>query len=714
MLLKTHSFEFGEYFLDTEEKILLCQGETVSITPKVYELLYFLVKNHGHLVEKDAIMGEVWADSFVEESNLTYTIRQLRKILEDNARDPKFIETVSGRGYRFIAEVSEVNSETNGHPKKIEVENSFENGSFLADKFSNKTLSKKYLFQRNLLLITTFGILIVFGILSANFFTGNEKSLASKKLKIKTIKTNGKSLNATISPDGKYIAYSDENDEKISLWLQDLESSEKVQILSPSDEFYFGLVFSSDGKSIYFVRGNQRRSYKADVYRVSAFGGIPEKIIEHAEGWISLSPDDERISFVRADENANYSLYIADSDGKNERKLVTTQAPERIGANQFSPDSRTIAFAAGQSNDGTNDFRLMKVDVESKIATEISTQKFFNIKHLAWMPNGKDLLISAREAYGNSYKLWKISDNSKQTENLMEDAASYSELSLDKAGKKLLVTRLKNSFQMSLSSFNDPDKKRVMAAASTVKFISDSEIVYSTDQGELWKIGINGAGQQQLTSDDSINSNALISPGGKQLFFRSNRSGSHQIWRMDLDGSNKVQITKKVGGFPKFISSDQKRIFFESNLYRTIWEVSADGENEEKEKWDRKLFYSAFSKDGAKIAYLHHDELKNRKLDIEIANIKDKSLIRKISLAEQGMKPVKLAWLNDNETLLYITRNEFGYKLWKQKIDTDSPQFIGDLGNELIRDFSVSPNNENFIVIVGEWLEDIILIEGFN
>jgi Tol biopolymer transport system component len=693
------------------KKVLLHRGEPVSITPKIYDLLCFLVKNHSHLVEKDSIMDEVWADSFVEESNLTYSIRQLRKILKDDARNPKFIETVPRRGYRFIAEVSEVNSKTDKYTSNFILEN--ESKEFITDKLSDKSLSKNYLVQRNLLLIITLGILIVFGIFSINSLTVNEKSFTSKNLSIKTIKTNGKSLITTISPDGKYIAYSDESDEKVSLWLQNIDTSEKKQILPPGDVYYFGVAFSNDGNSIYFVR-NKQAGNKADIYRVSTFGGIPEKIIKHAEGWISLSPDDKHISFVRADENSNYSLYTADSDGKNEQKLVTKQYPGTIGANRFLPDGQSIAYAAGQSDDGTSDFRLIKIDLENKVKTEITPQTFYVIKNLSWMPNGKDLLISASDSHGKPLKLWKVSGDTKRAEKLLEDSAKYSNLSLDKAGKRLLATKLTNNFQISLSSFSSPNSKKLLATANTANFISDSEIVYSNAEGELWKIDINGKGQRQLTNSDSINNTALISPNKKHIYFKSNRSGSKQIWRMDTDGSNKIQITKKVGGDPKFISSGQNQLFYESNLYGTIWKVSANGDDLEKEIWDKKLFYSAFTEDGTKIAYLYHNESKEKQLQIEIYKIEDKSLIRKISLLEKGLKPVRLAWLADNKTLLYITKDEFDYKLWKQNIYSDSQEFIADIGKEQIRDFSVSPNGENFILISGEWLQDVILIEGFN
>ena len=105
MLLEMQKFEFGDFLLDAKEKVLQRDGKPLPVTPKALELLLVLVENHGHLVEKNELMKAVWADSFVEEGNLAFTIRLLRKALDDDAQKPRFIETVPKRGYRFIAEV---------------------------------------------------------------------------------------------------------------------------------------------------------------------------------------------------------------------------------------------------------------------------------------------------------------------------------------------------------------------------------------------------------------------------------------------------------------------------------------------------------------------------------------------------------------------------------------------------------------------------------
>src|SRR5215831_20967413 len=110
MSLQTkHIYEFGPFRLDEAEHLLLRDGEAVPLTPKAFDLLLALVERHGHLLEKDELLKTVWPDTFVEESNLSSNISQLRKALGDGENGQRYIETAPKRGYRFVAQVREMN-----------------------------------------------------------------------------------------------------------------------------------------------------------------------------------------------------------------------------------------------------------------------------------------------------------------------------------------------------------------------------------------------------------------------------------------------------------------------------------------------------------------------------------------------------------------------------------------------------------------------------
>ena len=96
-----HVYEFGNFRLDTKEKTLFRDNKPVPLRPKVFATLQVFVEHAGHLLEKDELMQKIWKDQFVEESNLSFNIKVLRRVLEDDAHQPRFIETVPRRGYRY-------------------------------------------------------------------------------------------------------------------------------------------------------------------------------------------------------------------------------------------------------------------------------------------------------------------------------------------------------------------------------------------------------------------------------------------------------------------------------------------------------------------------------------------------------------------------------------------------------------------------------------
>src|SRR4029450_10902835 len=100
------SYAFGPFRLDPAEKVLLREGNPVSLTPKTFETLTALLERHGHVVTKEDLLRTVWPDTFVEENNLAQHISTLRRVLGEDDAGRQFIETVPKRGYRFVGLVT--------------------------------------------------------------------------------------------------------------------------------------------------------------------------------------------------------------------------------------------------------------------------------------------------------------------------------------------------------------------------------------------------------------------------------------------------------------------------------------------------------------------------------------------------------------------------------------------------------------------------------
>lgn len=104
------AFEFSGLHLDLPAQRLTVNGRTVDLRPKIWTLLNYMVVRPGILLTKDELMVAIWGDRIVTEASLNQAVRELRKTLGDDARSPKFIETVHRRGFRFIASTGEGDS----------------------------------------------------------------------------------------------------------------------------------------------------------------------------------------------------------------------------------------------------------------------------------------------------------------------------------------------------------------------------------------------------------------------------------------------------------------------------------------------------------------------------------------------------------------------------------------------------------------------------
>jgi TolB-like protein/Flp pilus assembly protein TadD len=98
-------YRFGDFRVEASKRKLLQNGEPAPLTPKVFDTLLHLVAHHGELVEKDELMRAIWPRTVVEENNLSQNIAALRRVLQDRHGENRYIVTVPGHGYQFVADV---------------------------------------------------------------------------------------------------------------------------------------------------------------------------------------------------------------------------------------------------------------------------------------------------------------------------------------------------------------------------------------------------------------------------------------------------------------------------------------------------------------------------------------------------------------------------------------------------------------------------------
>ena len=703
MSLEAQSFEFGEFVLDADEKVLLRNGKPTAITPKVFDLLLFLVQNHGHLIEKKALMEKVWADSFVEESNLTFSIRQLRKILGDGAHNSKFIETIPKRGYRFIGKIEAGNIENGGSEKT--------NASLVPvsvkpplDGWSSRPV-----------FLSILAILSTTVLLSAGFFiwrgeqAGNDKAFfdADSPLKFETVVSSDRPMTAAISSDGKYIAYSRTTNGLQSLWVRQSSSGVDTQVVDPEDGIiYLGMKFSGSGEYIYFSR--RLRDEPAHIDRVSILGGTTKvNILKNVDGAFSISPNDRLISFRRY-EPEKRSLLIANIDGSNTRQIFETT--KTFTDNIFSPDGKTIAFASGQSGAGDQDFSVYTIDVENGKVKPATDFKWHHVRGVVWLPDQSGLLVTARIKNDDPQQLWRISLPTGEVKKITNTQNDFGSISATRDFSRILLMQSSLSSNLDLASSAAFDNVQPVTPASAgIVWTHDGDLIYTSASGgnsDIWLLKTDRKNQKQLTTENSADFNPRISPDGRYIVFVSDRAGKNNIWRINADGSSPVKLTDGDGEkYPAFMP-DGQFVVFNSAKDGALWKVPIEG-GEPTQISGKRQYNVSISPDGTTFAHFTKVDGEQK---LVIKSFEDDEVLKVFDTPAGLFTGREIVWPKNGKFLLYAAEdsNNVG-NLWRQPLNGGSPEKFTNYTSEEIFYFDFSLDGSEIALVRGLWNHDVVL-----
>lgn len=278
-------YEFGDFHLDVEERILSRDGEAITLAPKTFDLLLALVERPGHLLDKDELLRVVWPDAFVEETNLTSNISLLRKALGENGNGHGFIETVPKRGYRFVAPVKTF-AESNPHdvaPSSLPA-----SLPSLPSAPANTSFFRRY--KKILLVMATLGVLLSVVAL----FVSSRQSTTTPSVLSKLWRATyepGLQCEPTWSPDGNYLAFSSDQAGNFDIWVRPAGEGDAVQVTKSSAHDWQPDWSPTDGAIVF-------RSERdgGGLYVMPALGGSERRIADFGY-YPRWSPDGSQILF---------------------------------------------------------------------------------------------------------------------------------------------------------------------------------------------------------------------------------------------------------------------------------------------------------------------------------------------------------------------------------------------------------------------------------
>jgi DNA-binding winged helix-turn-helix (wHTH) protein/Tol biopolymer transport system component len=735
------TFTFAEFEVDAAKRLLLKAGQPVALNPKTFDLLLTLVENHGEVVHKNDLLDKVWANQFVEENNLTVHISALRKALGERKDEHRFLVTVPGKGYKFVADVKIPNNEgeiliesrtisrvlIEEETGEKDLEDEITVGNFQRlkeDKFSKLKFNFSPVIIISSLAIIT--LVAAFGFWSWN----GEKKPDNRELKLIKLTASGKVTNATLTPDGKYAVFAQTEDGGESLWLRQTSTGSQTQILSVKPLKFVGLAISPDANSIYAtVFGGDMPD--PQIWRVPLIGGAVEEIKEIITGAaVSLSPDGRRFAFTESRSGLKETHFgVADSNGTNKQILIRATDGKRSFPNfdsssvAWSPDGSEIACVVEEKiSDDTNKTGILLVDPATGSEKFVSEKRWDRIEHLAWI-DAENLAFVAYKFISRQGQIWSISRNTGEVRQITNDLNNY--VWLASADGKLLTVQQNSVSHLTVSDFDEKAERiepREISKESgyidNLAWSADGAILYSSSASgkrEIWRVNSDGSNATQLTVDANVTFGLSISPVDGSLVFCSTDNGKHSLRLADADGRNMRRLTESAEDvFPNF-TADGRAVIFQRGLNNktlTLWRIGIN---------DRKLLqltatqasHPAVSPDGAQTAYYFMDREIDNLWRIGLISSESGTFIGKLTLPPNATDR-RMRWHPGGKFIGQIFYKGENINLLLLPIDGGQSQVISGLGKGDVNWFDWSSDGKQLAVSQTTETQDIILISNFR
>ena len=737
-----HFYDFDRFRIDATERVLLSDGEIVTLTQKAFDVLLVLVERRGQIVSKEELMELVWPDTFVEEGNLSQNIYTLRKVLGQTNDGQDFIKTIPKRGYRFVSTVSEhkelqpeVTSESpaaRNLPSKPATSNSVvvqfprEHRAPVRQPVEEnwrQSISRHKMLAVTLavLFLGSVGSLIWLGASSDwNLFSNG----STGKLTLTNLTTTGNVACSAISPDGKFVAYAvTETPQRSSLWLMQLASLNAQQIVAPAELQYHAMTFSPDGQFIYYVA--REPQLPRTLFRVSVLGGASKKLLDNVQTAISFSPNGSRFVFRRSlDGRREAVLFAANADGSGEKELASVKFPEGIGDPAWSPDGNIIACAIGQA-DGSASASVVAVRANDGAIKPMSAQRFRWIGQLAWMPDSSGVMMVASQDQNQTRQVWQLDYATGEVHRVTRDSNTYNRLSLSADGKTILVTQVKQVTNVWMIPRNEPQRAEQITFGAggyrgRLAWTPEGRIVFDSEAANATTISVmnaDGSNQKLLLGEQPNKAYAgrvHVSPNGRYVVFASEATGTRHIWRMDKDGSNLTQLTNGDGEDSPYCSPDNRWVVY-TRLERkgidrpTIWRVSIDG-GQPQQLTHEFTSNPAVSPDGKWVACGY--SAPNTPWGLAIYPFDGGAPVKIFPHSIEGFPLIR--WTPDSRFLTYDDNPIGPAKLWLQPLEGGEPKLLAEFASDRIFGFDWSPDGERLAVVRGLWATNIVLIKDFD
>jgi eukaryotic-like serine/threonine-protein kinase len=529
----TPSYEFEGFRLDTVLQVLSSpKGEPIPLPSRAFETLRYLVERSGELVEKSSLMQAVWPRSVVEENNLNQCIFTLRKVLGEAAGERRFILTVPGRGFKFVAPVNVIPNPGYVFPETDPAVR--HNASAPAELVTPAPARKR---QQKLWIVLAVACTAVLAIGAARFLLSSHSSAVTSAAEYDSLTDMADSATApALSPDGHLLAFISGGDPFLSagqVWLRLLPDGEPVQ-LTHTTGLIFAPTFTPDGTHVAYSAVDQAPGGTWNTWIVPITGGEPVRLLPNASGLSFIGPHTVMYSEFKTGLNLGI---VSSRDNRSEHREIYLPSHERGMAHYsyLSPDRKSVLVVEMDRTANFQRCRLVPFDGSSAGNPVGPAGACLSA---AWSPSGDWMYFSVRS--GGHGHLWRQRYPDGRPQQITFGPTDEETVACAPDGRFLLTSLGREQSTVWLHAAGSERVLTTESYAYSPWLSSDADRVYflaarsSAEPSQLWRLDVASGRKQSLLAGFVIKGYD-ISPDEQLVVFTTKRDGAPQIWIAPLD-----------------------------------------------------------------------------------------------------------------------------------------------------------------------------------
>jgi eukaryotic-like serine/threonine-protein kinase len=546
----TPSYEFEGFRLDTVLQVLSSPtGEPISLPSRAFETLRYLVERSGELVEKSTLMKAVWPRAVVEENNLNQCIFTLRKVLGEAAGERRFILTVPGRGFKFVAHVNVIPNPGYVPPAA--------DPSVRDAAPEPAELKKRWV-------LPAVAVAAVLAIGAARFFLYSQPPAVTSSAEYEALTDMADSATApALSPDGHLLAFISGGDPFLSagqIWLRLLPDGEPV-LLTHTAGLIFAPTFTPDGTHVAYSAVDQAPGGTWNTWTVPITGGEAVRLLPNASGLSFIGPH----AVMYSEFKTGLHLGIVSSlDDRSQHREIYLPSHERGMAHYsyLSPDRKSVLVVEMDRTASFQRCRLVPFDGSSPGSPVGPAGACLSA---AWSPSGDWMYFSVQIA-GHGH-LWRQRYPDGQPQQITFGPTEEETVACAPDGHSLLTSLGRAQSTIWLHAAGSERVLTTESYAFSPWLSSEADRVYflsarsATEPSELWRVEVASGRKQSLLTGFAV-SGYDISPDEQTVVFTTVREGTPQIWIAPLDRHAAPSLLIRGGDAAAFDGAGD--IFFRS------------------------------------------------------------------------------------------------------------------------------------------------------